>query len=71
VLGLGGGSLLWVWDHSFGRWLTDAVACVLLDGFDDGEDAFFGFSHGAVGISLNRPSMQYFRVEEHRTSSGE
>ena len=42
---LGGGLLFWVGDHFFWWGLADAVARVLLDGFDDGEDAFFRFGH--------------------------
>ena len=48
MFGLCGGLLFWVGDHFFGWGLADAIARVLLDGFDDGEDAFFRFGHGVV-----------------------
>ena len=60
VFGFGGGLLLGVGDYFFGRRLADAVACVLLDGFDDGEDALFGFGHGGLDFKGTVPVCNTF-----------
>ena len=62
VFWLGGGLLFRVGNDLFGGWRADAIACVLLDGFDDGEDALFGFGHGVGGTSKERSQYAILSV---------